>query len=174
MKIRQKNNGFTLVEMLVVISIVSTLSSVVLSAVNSARIKARNLQRLSNAEAIARGFQIATTATTNQFPSTDTNWSCLGRNVCYPGTYVNNPAVDNLLKTGMAGGEIPLDPLWNNGPGDSFLYHSNEFYYGVWGAYLLWYGERDSGSPPVCGRAAATILTHPYYMCMLYLGPPTP
>jgi prepilin-type N-terminal cleavage/methylation domain-containing protein len=41
---RQTNKGFTLVEMLVVISIISLLSSVVLSAVNGARTKAEIAQ----------------------------------------------------------------------------------------------------------------------------------
>ena len=48
MKIHQVKKGFTLVEMLVVISIISTLSSVVLSSVNSARSRARDAQRISD------------------------------------------------------------------------------------------------------------------------------
>ena len=47
-----KNAGFTLVELLVVISIISLLSSVVFASVNSARSKARDARRKSDLHAI--------------------------------------------------------------------------------------------------------------------------
>jgi prepilin-type N-terminal cleavage/methylation domain-containing protein len=61
MYIRGRKKGFTLIELLVVISIISLLSSVVLSSLNSARVKARDAQRkttlhqLANANELFRG-----------------------------------------------------------------------------------------------------------------------
>ncbi len=50
--------GFTLVELLVVISIIGLLSSVVLTSVNSARMKARDARRLADIKQIQNAMQI--------------------------------------------------------------------------------------------------------------------
>lgn len=47
-----KDRGFTLVELLVVISIISLLASIVLTTVNSARAKARDARRLAEVRQI--------------------------------------------------------------------------------------------------------------------------
>lgn len=73
------NSGFTLVELLVVISIIGLLSSVVLAAVNSARIKAQDAQIASTIHQYILAVQLAYDAD-NAFtlPSTSSGSACLG------------------------------------------------------------------------------------------------
>ncbi len=53
-----KNRGFTLIELLVVISIISLLAGVVLSSVNSARAKARDVDRKSEFKQLSNAFEL--------------------------------------------------------------------------------------------------------------------
>lgn len=51
-----KQRGFTLIELLVVIAIIGILSSVVLASLNSARMKARDVRRISDFKALSTGL----------------------------------------------------------------------------------------------------------------------
>lgn len=55
---RKNKKGFTLIELLVVIAIIGLLASVVLLALNSARAKARNAKRLSDARQMSTAFEV--------------------------------------------------------------------------------------------------------------------
>lgn len=57
-KISKFNNGFTLVELLVVIAIIGLLASVILVAVNTSRIKARDAKRLTDLAQITKALEI--------------------------------------------------------------------------------------------------------------------
>lgn len=74
-------SGFTLIELLVVISIIGLLSSIVLTSVNSARSKARNVREKSDVKQIITALELARdNSPTDQYPlsaGSGTGWSCL-------------------------------------------------------------------------------------------------
>lgn len=177
---KQTNKGFTLIELLVVIAVIGVLSGVVMQSLNSARVKARNAQRLESVESIAKAFQVATTGVNNnQFPRSGGVPVCLGKASCwttstggpYSGSSPFAVTVNNVLKTGLAGGTVPLDPFFNNTDGDAYAYNS-DVSTGLQGpgAYLFW---RMEGTGTECGRGEQYSPT-PSYMCQLNLGPGTP
>lgn len=183
MKKQYNKKGFTLIELLVVIAIIGVLSGVVMQSLNSARMKARNVQRLESIESIAKAFQIATTgANNNQLPSSAGSFACLGKTTaCWGGTVAVNPNmanINNILGTGLAGGKAPSDPFFINRIGDTFVYHSSMNPTGGQGlgAYISWEMEGPNGFQ--CGRGFnwtfANETDAPNYRCMLHLGPGTP
>lgn len=182
MKKHNQNKGFTLIELLVVIAIIGVLSGVVMQSLNSARSKSRNVLRLENAEAIAKAFQVATTAANNnQFPSSNSLPVCLGKDTCWPtaggfsGTTLPALNVNTILKNGLAGGNIPLDPFFpSTENGDSFVYNSNAAGLQGTGSHIFWRMELGGGAS--CGRGIRYGLSGPTdpYMCQLLLGPGTP
>ncbi len=57
-RIRSSQSGFTLIELLVVIAIIGILASVVLSSLSSARVSARDSQRLSEARQLQTSLEL--------------------------------------------------------------------------------------------------------------------
>lgn len=98
---RQTNKGFTIIEMLVVISIVSLLSSVVLSVVSDTRKKANKIQRAS----IIQEYKKALTLGYDKYggypnPSGSAGGYCLGNfsgGTCYSGTYSIDATVNGVV-----------------------------------------------------------------------------
>lgn len=124
---RAVKTGFTLVELLVVISIISLLSSIVLTSVNSARAKARDARRIADFKQIQTALELFYDQA-GRYPSAngavtwDEQWSsfsaCLTTGVC-PGFTVANfaPPIS----------QVPNDPL--NTPG---VFDDGHVYYYGW------------------------------------------
>jgi prepilin-type N-terminal cleavage/methylation domain-containing protein len=97
-----KKQGFTLIELMVVIAIISLLTSITLVALNSSRGKGRDAARRHNLQqvqlAIELYFSDNNAYPPNGSPNTGVNWSVLA------------PLLANYMPTG-----IPKDPS-----GDSF------------------------------------------------------
>ena len=74
--------GFTLVELLVVISIIGLLSSIVLTSVNSARAKARDARRIADLNQIRTALEFYFDAN-GFYPQSDCGWDCNGYRYSY-------------------------------------------------------------------------------------------
>lgn len=55
---KQKNAGFTLVELLVVVAIIGILATIVLTSLNSAKMKARDVRRVSDLRQVALALEM--------------------------------------------------------------------------------------------------------------------
>ncbi len=115
-----KNKGFTLIELLVVISIIGLLSSVVLASLNTARLKARISQRLSN----MRQIQLALENyydTNNSYPNPGWGW----RSQCNAwGGFTATNVIPGLVPTYIS--SFPTDPSMDaTGNKSCYLYLSN-------------------------------------------------
>jgi prepilin-type N-terminal cleavage/methylation domain-containing protein len=74
--------AFTLIELLVVIAIISLLASIVLSSLGTARMKARDTQRLQALKEIQKAIELKATDNGGLYPSTDGGWDCLAAGEC--------------------------------------------------------------------------------------------
>jgi prepilin-type N-terminal cleavage/methylation domain-containing protein len=124
--------GFTLIELLVVIAIIGILSSVVLAALNTARAKARDAERLEDIDSIKTAMELYY-SNHNAYPPSVGNgeWTAL-----------------NALVTDGDIGSLPNDPDNTAGAAQEWSWtNQNTFYY--WGpgnvgscgpySYTLWY-----------------------------------
>ena len=105
-----KKQGFTLIELLVVISIISLLSSIVLSSLSNARMKARDIKRMSDLHQIQLALEMYRDDNGGKYPSINTTPNA---DSCPSCTYYNNWLIlETKLNPYIS--KLPIDPI-NNG-----------------------------------------------------------
>ena len=105
---REKNRsrkGFTLIELLVVIAIIGILSSVAMTSLNGARVKARNAKKISDFENISKALNVFY-ATYNRMPA---NYNPGGTGCESTTTNYYNQSMQELVDAGLLG-KIPHSP----------------------------------------------------------------
>ena len=124
-----QNNGFTLIELLVVIAIIGLLSSVVLSSLNSARVKAQNARRVSDIHAIQMAIEMYANDHEGNYPSTGGKDVCIGipsSEQCWGGPY-GDDALNLDLKPYLS--DIPKDPLYGSRIYGTYVYSSPGYWW---------------------------------------------
>jgi len=106
------NKGFTLVELLVVISIVGVLSSIVLISITETRKKANDAKRMHDMEQIQKALSIYYNDN-GRYPSISGDSCCDGWDQGPCGT---DPFIGTLETSGLLS-EVPKDPLGGTGSG---------------------------------------------------------
>jgi prepilin-type N-terminal cleavage/methylation domain-containing protein len=114
--------GFTLIELMVVISIIGTLSTIALTSLNGARAKARDARRFSDMEQIRTALEVYRAMNGHYPDNTDYDDDYGGWDIGYRGgaegsdTFIQ-PLVDAGLLAKVSG-----DPAGTTGA-DSYLYY---------------------------------------------------
>lgn len=78
MKIKNNKKGFTLIELMVVIAIIGFMSAVILASINTARIKARDTQRIAELRNIEKAMNLYALSNNGiMYSNGFTSWSSL-------------------------------------------------------------------------------------------------
>ncbi len=102
-----RTSGFTLLELLVVISIIGLISAVVVSSLTIARVRSRNANRLQEVNTYTKAAEIYFDAA-GQYPGSLTSYRCLGRTssqTCFGGIAGDDTLLSQFR--GVVSGEPP-------------------------------------------------------------------
>jgi prepilin-type N-terminal cleavage/methylation domain-containing protein len=135
------NNGFTLIELLVVIAIISLLSSIIISSLNSARMKARDTRRIQDLRQIKLALEMYKNDK-DYYPSSISVCDDQPFDWCISTNSVNWGKLQDVLKEYIP--KLAVDPIniatFNNGqPNNSETNYS--YAYRSWGGGKCASGE---------------------------------
>jgi prepilin-type N-terminal cleavage/methylation domain-containing protein len=147
MKSSSLQNGFTLIELMVVISIIGTLSTIVLGSLQQARMQANDSKRLQEIQQMQTALELYRDDHGGQYPNSDMlgggNWDTSGTGVSGPDFIA--PLAD--------GGYLPnlKDPTTNDSFGNFRYYRYTPGYGGCDPAkgsfYVVEIGQFDVATP---------------------------
>jgi len=118
---RNKNKGFTLIEMLVVIAVIGLLAALILVGLSSFRTRGRDTRRIADVKEIQNGLELYYMKS-GEYPQ---QTSDMGEDKDVRAQIWNNLRT-TLLNAGLGINEIPQDPT---APSRSYAYISNGQHY---------------------------------------------
>lgn len=98
--------AFTMIELLVVISIIGLLASIILASINTARAKARDARRIEDIRQIQNALELYY-YDFKQYPTVAGDPTCVTPN--WDCSYLGSPFLSALVPTYMS--QIPMDPI---------------------------------------------------------------
>src|ERR1035437_5089646 len=137
-----KNEGFTLIELITVVAIIALLSAFILTNLASSRNKANDAKTIMQAKTIANALYLSRDANTGAWPAgSGSGWQCLkSGGSCWLGLYSGNPTIVSQLSTYLPNIPTPPNPPFTSSTylNDAYLYSPSYSGPAGEGAYLVW------------------------------------
>ncbi len=164
-------SGFTLIELMVIVSIIGLLSSIIFAQLNTARIKGQNARRVADRRQVATAFTLYNAATNGtSWPDSGGTWRCLAptSESCWSGTYTGLDSIVTAIQPYLQ--TLPRNNAYSNTYAyNRIIYNSNVTVAGQTGAFIVWAQE---GVMPqtLCQGAYPVQVLDRYSYCYEYLG----
>lgn len=174
---KQINKGFSTVDFLVMMAIISAVTSIIAYFLVSAHQNATNATRSNDVAQIARGINTYAQNNGGKYPSSGGTWGawkCIGlpqgSETCWGGAFTGLDSLNAALLTVM--NRLPKDPTLGSMSSDYYLYTSlaNSIKNNPNGAYLSWF-ILDLGQSTPCRQGFVYSMFGTQIQCALYLGP---